>query len=756
MLQQSETPGSYEGDLTSPSATQDWIQSIWRWKSLPILGCIIGLAAGYYYFTTQPQSFESVAMIQVVYPGADAAVIDPINDPDSIRGKSRLDESMIIKSVKVVDLAVELSELHSHPKLAQMTPLQLRNWIQSPSRLTVQPAGRDASTALIEIRFKCADADVCRIVIDSLIAGYDRYLHQAYRNLGNDVVEVVTKTEERLRQSYQELAKKNNEFRQNAPLVWLGDEAKNHFAENCVQIQKSINDIEIEIGKLQSLVKYIQGAERQGRTAESILPMLTSDAKLRESLLNPDSLTAPAAPASSSLRSEERRANLVELQIKEQELLDTVGEGHPAVAALRRRIGLINEHIAALADSEKIAEMEAAKEPLEPTKRIGWWKSAFQDRLAALQLQRQELRTLAAENERKSKELGKYLGDHELLKSELASAQGLLESVTSTLKRIDILPEEKNRRSLQTLTPPSEGAFAGPKLLPFLFSGGALGFIALAGLAIALDWFDKGFHSPDEICTLLGLPVVGHVPVLKRSSRRGAKDHDSLESTLCTANGTNPFGNEAFRSIRTGLFYSDATSRNRVIQVTSPIPGDGKSTVSTNLAISIAQAGRTVLLLDADMRRPRVGKMFGMSHEHGLADVLRGTVEIDDAIHPTPVPGLSVMAGCRSVRDPSELLSHGRFSDLIEVLREKFDYVIVDTPPVLAVSDPCSVAAIVDGVLLTVRLRRNAKPLARQASQLLDSVGARKFGVVVNAVTGKSHRYEYRYNQYGYDEATTK
>ena len=735
------------------SPRHDILLVFWRWKWLPIVGSVLGMAMGVLNFMRQKPAFESAALIQVVYPNAEAAGLHAVgNGSEMIRGQSRLDESRIIMSERVIDMAIQLSALLEHPKLSQMSAVELRNWIKSPERLTVAPAGRDASTALIEIRFKSTDSEVCQRVVDAVIAGYDRYLTEAYRKLGNEVVEVVTKAQDQLRKSYEEIAKKNAEFRQNAPLVWLGDEGKNHFSEHCIEIKKSINEIEIEDRKLQSLVSHIQAVEKQGRPVEAILHMLNSNPLLNSFLVRQDQ----SDPSSSILESRplpystaDRRADLIELQIKEQELLNSVGEGHPAVASTRLRIELINKQIVAMADADKRTATENQLEPVDPEKKLNFWKAAMQDRMAALKLQRSSLQSLADEYERKSKELGEYLSQHSLLNKELASAQSLLDNYTNTLNRIQILPQG-SQLTLQTLTPPAAGAFVSPTIMPYLVGGAAAGFIALAGLALLLDFADKSFRSPDEISQALGYPVLGHVPQLKSKSGY-EKSTGSADSTLCTLLGPNAFGSEAFRSLRTGLYFREAESDNRVIQITSPVPGDGKSTVAANLAISIAQSGRTVLLIDADLRRPRICKLFGMQNELGLADLLRGDSTLREVLLDGPIPNLTLLASCLPSSNPAELLSSVAFGSLIESLRDKFEYLIIDTPPLLAVSDASSVAARADAVLLTVRLRRNSKPLAMQASQILLEMGVRPMGIVVNGITN-SRSYEYRYGQYGYQE----
>ncbi len=212
-------------------------------------------------FMREKPIYESFALIQVVYPNAEAVNLEPLSSADTVRGQSRLDESRIIMSELVIEKAVTLSKLKEHPKLASMSDAELRSWIKSPN-LSVQPAGRDSSTALIEIRFKSTDAEVSQLVVDAMISGYDSYLTEAYRKLGNEVVETVTKAQEQLRKSYEEIAKKNSEYRQKAPLVWLGEEGTNHFAENCIEIKKSMNAIEIEGLRLQSLLKHVQAIEK--------------------------------------------------------------------------------------------------------------------------------------------------------------------------------------------------------------------------------------------------------------------------------------------------------------------------------------------------------------------------------------------------------------------------------------------------------------------------------------------------------------
>ncbi|MEZ6135419.1 MAG: polysaccharide biosynthesis tyrosine autokinase [Pirellulaceae bacterium] len=746
-------------DLSSRSreGSQDILQVLWNWKWLLLLGGCVGISGGFLHFSRQAPTYKSEALVQVVYPGLESSTADTLGSPDGIRGQSRLDESRIIKSALVIDEAIASGQLQHHPALAKMSAVELRDWILSPSHLSVEPAGRDNSTALIEISFVCTDAELAQQVVDAVIAGYDRYLEAAYQNLDNEVVNVVTQAQENLRISYEGLAEKHAKFRREAPMIWLGEEARNQFAENAIEVNAAINQIQIEIRKLQATLAHVRKAEVEERPAEAILLMLANDVGLQQEF-DPPSVTGPTASSAAEalpFTSAERRGVLMELQLKRQELLDAYGEQHPSVAAIQRRIELIQAQVDTLTDSERKLEAERAQnrssialQDMAPSEKLDLWRKSLEERLASLSGQERSLAELAEDNNQKSKELEVYLTTNRLLNGEMASVQSLLSGYTDTLKRIQVMPKSE-RRSLTTLTAASVGTFDGPSLSPYVLGGMALGVLSIAGLAVLLDFLDKSFRSPEDVQALLGMAVLGHVPQMSLKKSEAA----TPDGSICTIGGCQA-GNEAFRSIRTSLFFNGNASENRVIQVTSPVPGDGKSTVSANLAVAIAQSGKSVLLIDADMRRPRIAKLFGTNVTVGLGDILAGDLRLEEVLTSSTVPNLSIIASSQDVRNPSELLTHDNFSKLLKRVREDFDFVIIDTPPVLAVADAAAVAARVDSVLLTVRLRRDAKPTAVQASRVLESVGARNLGVVVNGVSARSS-YDYRYSNYGYGKPST-
>jgi polysaccharide biosynthesis transport protein len=185
--------------------------------------------------------------------------------------------------------------------------------------------------------------------------------------------------------------------------------------------------------------------------------------------------------------------------------------------------------------------------------------------------------------------------------------------------------------------------------------------------------------------------------------------------------------------------------------VTSPNPGDGKSTTAANLAVSLAQAGKRVVLLDADFRKPRVHKIFALDRpEIGLASVLDGSTRLDAAIRPSDVDNLFLLPCGPRPANPAELLAGNQFTATLAELRDQFDHVIIDTPPLLVVSDPLVVAQRAEAVVLVFGITRRSRQQVERAKELLADTGANLIGVVVNGMDGPAGSYGYSAGSYKY------
>jgi len=300
---------------------------------------------------------------------------------------------------------------------------------------------------------------------------------------------------------------------------------------------------------------------------------------------------------------------------------------------------------------------------------------------------------------------------------------------------------------------------SGAGRLVYLFVGGILGVGAGFGLAYLAEVTDRSFQTPDEIRKQLGHPILGHIPTIRVDDQE-KKQGSKVEGQLCTWHKPKSTEAEAYRGLRTGLYFSTQNRGHQVIQITSPNAGDGKSTLSGNLSISIAQSGKRIVLIDADMRKPRVHKIFGLENqEKGLSTLIEGKSTIPESTLASEIPNLFLIPCGPRPANPAELLTSPRFAQLLEELRQLYDIVIVDTPPLLGVSDPCVVAPRMDGVILNILLNKSARSSAMRACEMLAGLDTRVLGVVVNCFDAKmrsgaygySYSYGYKYSyKYGY------
>jgi tyrosine-protein kinase Etk/Wzc len=293
-----------------------------------------------------------------------------------------------------------------------------------------------------------------------------------------------------------------------------------------------------------------------------------------------------------------------------------------------------------------------------------------------------------------------------------------------------------------------------------LILGLALGLV----IAYVLEALNTAVRRPEDLEAVLHVPGLAVIPRITDGSRSaqshfrrllgsGKKSAEPSVGSPMAGNQTFSIGIEAFRNLRTGLIWSDGGETLRTLVVTSAAPGEGKTMTAANLAVTLAYDGLRVLLVDCDIRRPRVHGLFQLPRAPGLMELLRASSDPDApqprAIRETPIARLSVLTCGALPVNAANLLSGTRMRVLLRELQEQFDIIVLDTPPVLATADACIVASLTDGVLLVVRAGTTDKNAAQRAYQQLSNVGARVVGTVLNDPGGevaKEGDYYYPYD----------
>jgi succinoglycan biosynthesis transport protein ExoP len=435
--------------------------------------------------------------------------------------------------------------------------------------------------------------------------------------------------------------------------------------------------------------------------------------QLRAIETNPAALdTFPAILANSFIQ--QQKGELAQLQQQYAQLSEKFGEKHPEIVKTRSAI-----------------QNAQLKLQVEISKVVQSVRTEYQAALA------QETSMSAALGQQKSEALSMNRKgiEYSVLERDMQSSKQLYENLMQRAKETSVSSELKssNIRVIDKAERPRDAVFPrkGLNMLLGLVSGAVLAI----GLTFFFEYLDSRLKTPEEVKAHLGLPALGMVPALAPQSWKGREPLIHI--------GVPPGFAEAFRTIRTNVLFSSAEEGARALVITSTGPGEGKTTVASNLAIGFAQAGQRVLLIDADMRRPRVHEVFGRRQEPGLSNVMVGNAKASQSVHKTGVPGLWLLAAGHLPPNPAELLGSQRFRDFVTSLKEHFDLILIDSPPVMAVTDAVIAAHAANGVVFVVGSEMTSRQAARAAVEQLEQGRVHFVGAILNRVDLERNSYYY-------------
>lgn len=423
------------------------------------------------------------------------------------------------------------------------------------------------------------------------------------------------------------------------------------------------------------------------------------------------------------------KSEKVNLETKESELAQKFGPEHPKMISVRSELEELKKKINM--EMYKIGESIELEYRMALAKEKSLLKALEEQKREALELNQKEIHYNVLKRETETERL---MYENLLKRAKEASLTGGLRASNIAIVDPAFVPDApvRPRRALN--------------MFIAVVGGLALGF----GLAALLEYLDNTIKNSDDIELSVEVPFLGTVRHFKKSS------DSKVDGELVTASHPKSAVSEAFRNIRTNVLFSTLGTRGQTLLVTSASMLEGKTVFTCNLAITLAQLQKKVLLVDADLRRPRIHKVFGIKDAPGLSDILTGQMPLHKCVRPTTGGNLSILPCGPVPPNPSELLSLKVMEEFIEEAKQHYDIVLLDSPPVLFVTDPVIISKKVDGTVVIVRSGRTPRQALRKIISSLKEIEARVIGVVLNNVDIDSetyyYPYYYRYGKHGYYE----
>lgn len=352
-----------------------------------------------------------------------------------------------------------------------------------------------------------------------------------------------------------------------------------------------------------------------------------------------------------------------------------------------------------------------------------------------------------------------------LLEQNITTNKGFLENLNKQVSENDVIAQgTDNNISIAEIAIPPDTPIS-PRRLTTVLAALILSTLFGAGLALVLEYLDDTIRTTEEVENYLRLPALAAIPTIDSMPKRrlllvGGGGNEETEakanSELLINNDPRSSLAEAYRQLRTSILLSTAGHAPKSLLITSSLPSEGKTTTAVNTAISLAQTGAKVLVIDADMRRPRLHSVFGVSNAEGLSSILSSEMQANqilEIIQYDEDSKLNLLPSGPIPPNPAELIGSEQMANLLKTMQNHFTHVVVDSPPIASFTDGVLVASMVDGVILVVHSGKSSRQVVRRSRQLLQDIGAKIFGVVLNNVNLRSQDNYYYYQSYYHRDA---
>lgn len=590
-------------------------------------------------------------------------------------------------------------------------------------------------TRLIEIYYRHTDPDLSALIVNGIAGVFTKQNQEKRTGTSKKNTEFLN---ERIADLQAEI--KAGEIK----LVELSGEKG---------ILKTSENQTIVLERLAGLNKQLLEAENQRKNAEAEYKAVESSpdrlkARVEEQMAQ---IVAQRENEISRLVNENQK-EITGLKVTRARLAEEFKETAPEIIEIDKQIKTREDEIAKVRETNQKALEEYRNRTAKVT--IDNLRTRY------LQAKAQEDKIKADFDIQKSQAQGEDQGaiTIRLLQQDIDTKREFLKNLENQQSANDIIASgTENNIGIVEIAIPPEVPIA-PRRLSTVLAALILSTLFGAGLALFMEYLDDTIRNTEEVEKYLGLPALAAIPTIDSMPRRrlllvsanGDEDSRNNSELLINTDSRSSLA-EAYRQLRTSILLSTAGHAPKSLLVTSSLPSEGKTTTAINTAISLAQTGAKVLIIDADMRRPRLHTVFNISNADGLSTILSSDLtesEIIGVIQKDELAKLHLLPSGPVPPNPAELLGSEQMANLLNLLQNNFTHVVVDSPPIASFTDGVLIASMVDGVILVVNSGKSSRQVVRRSRQLLQDIGAKIFGVVLNNVNLRSQDNYYYYQSY--------
>lgn len=744
-------------DLQQPEeeqvSLQDYLRILYRGRWIIIISFLVVMIATVYLTFTTPKVYEAVGTLIVesqgsmernlfdfAYSGNQTTLIT--NQVEIL--KSRKLAEKVVRTLEEDAYRDSLKIFQPADDGSYMTSRSQVNWIME--HLEVNPK---KDTDVIEVKFQAGSPFEAKNIANEVIQNF-RMLNielnkQELVDLRDFLEEQLQIKREELRNS--EEALKN--YREKEKLISLDketSEAISRYAESQAQLEQALVEMDAYLEQKKSLEDQLENRRSSFSSEISVV----------------------SSPILEQLQSE--YAKLVSEKVTYETLIaqDRVdpAEYNLQLQSLENRLKAQEKRLQD--EAKKIAATSMVQDPLLIAQNLTVKILEAETQIKGLRAKITALQNIMKDYDTQLSKLPNQSLELARLTRELEVDQETYNLMTKKLEetRITEAGQEENIQILDLAILPDSPI--KPKKRLNLMLGALIGLGLGIGLTFLLEYFDDSIKNPEEL-EKMGFPILATIPEISSKevienviSANGESEEmgeaRQIETRLVTHFDPKSPVSEAYRTLRTNIQFKNKKTKQHVILVTSSAPKEGKSTTVANLAITMAQMGNKTVLIDGDLRRPVIHSIFNMKKENGLTNYLIGNVTLKEIIRPTFVEHLAVIPSGPLPPNPSELLGSDEMKKLLEDLKNQFEVILFDSPPVIAVTDAAIMSTLVDGIVLVIKAHQTHREAIKRAKSLLDTAEARIFGSLLNGVniqktygTNYYYYYYHYYQYYGHD-----